>query len=87
MKTYRENVLDVNKKLKEEEGSLGGIRAQLLSVAKEINLSKYAVGVLRTSKKDKEMYEFLNENVRKTKSGKTTKFYVIQLLHKMEKNK
>ena len=41
MKTYRENVLDVNKKLKEEEGSLGGIRAQLLSVAKEINLSKY----------------------------------------------
>lgn len=81
--TYQLNVLDVNKKLKEENRSLGGATRKLLLFEKEIKLHKDFVKVLRASLKgnNNNVYKFLNEKVRRTKNG-TCPFYVLQCVNK-----
>jgi len=81
--TYQLNVLDVNKKLKENQSSLGGATRKLLLFEKEIKMHKDFVRVLRASLKgnNNNVYKFLNEKVRKTKNG-TCPFYVLQCVNK-----
>lgn len=80
---YNTTVLSTNKSLKEAQKSFGAARSILLNHAKEIELSKDFLLLLNKSKKCKTTYEFLNSNVRKTKTGKVPAFYVLQLLHKI----
>lgn len=78
---YRANVLDVNANYKNVTKSVGGIRSLLLSVQKEIALPAKTKAILMKSKKDQEVYELINKEVRKCKDGtSTTVFYMLQKL-------
>lgn len=84
---YKVNVLGTNLNLKKELKSLGGCRAVLLNSRKEIKLyPKFAV-ILQKSKKDENLYKFLVKNVRTSKSGNYSPFYLLQFLHKFTENK
>lgn len=78
---YRTNVLDVNANYKNVTKSVGGIRSLLLSVKTEIKLPAKTRDILMKSKKDKEVYDLINSEVRKCKDGtSTTVFYMLQKL-------
>ena len=84
---YKVNVLDTNVNLKKELKSLGGCRALLLNNTKEIGLSPKFAQILRQSKKDENLYKFLVNNVRTSRSGNYSPFYLLQFMHKFTENK
>jgi hypothetical protein len=84
---YQLNVLSTNVELKKELKSLGGCRALLLNNSKEIKLSPKFAQILRQSKKDENLYKFLVNNVRTSKSGNYSPFYLLQFLHKFTESK
>jgi len=84
---YKVNVLGTNLNLKKELKSLGGCRSLLLNNAKEIGLNDKFALILRQSKKDESIYKFLAENVRTSKNGNYSPFYLLQFLHKFTENK
>ena len=84
---YKENVLSTNLNLKKELKSLGGCRALLLNNVKEIGLNSKFAQILRQSKKDEDLYKFLVTNVRTSKSGNHSPFYLLQFLHKFTESK
>ena len=84
---YKENVLSTNLNLKKELKSLGGCRALLLNNVKEIGLNSKFAQILRQSKKDEDLYKFLVTNVRTSKSGNYSPFYLLQFLHKFTESK
>ena len=84
---YKLNVLGTNLNLKKELKSLGGCRALLINNSKEIDLNTKFAQILRQSKKDENLYKFLVKNVRTSKSGNYSPFYLLQFLHKFTENK
>lgn len=80
---YQVNVLNVNKALKSECKSLGGARSVLMTFSEVIKLAPKFVKILKASK-SKENYEILSGNVRTSKAGNYSPFYVLQSLHKNE---
>ena len=84
---YKLNVLGTNLNLKKELKSLGGCRALLINNSKEIDLNTKFAQILRQSKKDENLYKFLVKNVRTSKSGNYSPFYLLQFLHKFTEDK
>lgn len=84
---YKKDVLNVNANLREFHNTLGGARAFILNSVSEgkIDVPSVFVKTLRESKKDKELYERMNAEVRRSKSGKVSPFYVLQWLYKNSK--
>ena len=82
MKSYRTLVLDTNAKLKEESAKLG----YCIKVLKGFDqLPQEFVNLLKAIDKDKATYELCVKNVRVSKSGKFTAFYLLQYLYKTYK--
>lgn len=84
---YKVNVLGTNVNLKKELKSLGGCRALLLNNVKEIGLNSKFAQILKESKKDESLYKFLSKNVRTSKSGNHSPFFLLQFLHKFTESK
>lgn len=83
MKTYRELVLNTNKTLKEESAKLG----YCIKVLKGFDqLPKEFKPILAKIDKDTETYNKCIDNVRVSKSGKFTAFYLLQYLYKEYKS-
>lgn len=81
--TYNVNVLGTNNNLKAELASFGACRSILLTLAKSINLPTSYSKLLRDSKDNKALYEVLDKATRRSKKGKVSPFYVLQMLHKV----
>jgi len=79
---YKVNVLDVNAALKVERATLGHCLTLLVQTAKTINLPVSFLSAIKAVQKDSAKYKALSANVRTTKTGKFTPFYVLQYLHK-----
>ena len=83
MKTYRELVLDTNKVLKEESAKLG----YCIKVLKGFDqLPKEFKPILSKVDKDAQTYKKCIDNVRVSKTGKFTAFYLLQYLYKEYKS-
>lgn len=83
--TYKTNVLEVNAKYKELSKSLGFCRSVLLNDAKDLGLDNVFKAFLLATKNDKMKYEQLKANVRTSKAGNYSPFFVLQGLEKMRK--
>lgn len=89
---YADSVLLTNKLYKEAFNSLGAIRSALLEHKVAIKLDKRFERLLIASKKSKEIYTFLNANVRVSKKkdgsrGKYGIFYTLQSMAKIYNDK
>jgi len=82
MSNYRKQVLDVNKSLKVELKSFNG--AAKLLIAMDAPTAKQK-RLLRAILKDKVLYNIAKDNVRKSKSGNISPFFILQFLYKVEK--
>ena len=82
---YKSNVLDVNKKLKEEARTFGYSVKQLIAFAPIIGLDKTMLKNLQLINKDQDVYKQASLDVRKTKSGNYSAFYLLQYLYKISK--
>jgi hypothetical protein len=78
---YTIKVLNTNKALKEEAFKLGYCIKQLDNII----LPKEFKSYLNTMKKDSSIYKLAENNVRRSKVGKFTAFYLLQYLYKVTK--
>ena len=78
---YTIKVLNTNKTLKEESVKLGYCIKQLEGIKIPDEFSKY----LKTMKKDSSIYKHCESNIRRSKIGKFTAFYLLQYLYKVTK--
>ncbi len=83
---YKLNVLNTNKALKQERKSLGGAVRILWLFREEIKLSKEYVQILSVIRENNEVYASFKENVRVSKAGNYSPFFVLQAIHKALKN-
>lgn len=79
---YKANVLNVNKELKIEAKSFNGACKILLALDAP---NKSQKKLIRAILKDKVLYNIAIQNVRKSKAGNYSPFFVLQFLHKVEK--
>jgi hypothetical protein len=80
---YQKNVLMINASLKTQLKSLGGCRSVLLNFASEIELTPIQIKILKSTK-DQENYKLLQKQVRTSKSGNYSPFFLLQALYKNE---
>lgn len=80
---YSLKVLVPYKELKKESKTVGGARAILLTFAEK--LDSKVVQYLRESKKNQAIYEQMNKEVRRSKNGNVSPFYVLQYVYKQLK--
>ena len=82
---YKDDVLANHADMKKEAQTLGYAIKMLKQASTETGykLTPSHAKILNAAKKDKELYTFIAENVRKTASGNYNAFYLRQLLHKI----
>ena len=78
---YEKRVILSNQANKLVIRTFGGVRAMILNNASEISLDKDFARILRASKKDSNLYNFLKKEVRTSKTGNYGVFYTLQSLH------
>lgn len=83
---YRMNVLNTNKALKKECKSLGGAVKILWLFRDEIQLSAQYIQILNEIRENDEVYATFKGNVRVSKSGNYSPFFVLQAIHKAIKH-
>ena len=83
---YKMNVLNTNKALKRECKSLGGAVKILWLFRDEIELSTQYIQILSEIRENDEIYAVFKENVRVSKAGNYSPFFVLQAIHKAIKN-
>lgn len=84
---YKMNVLNTNKALKRECKSLGGAVKVLWLFREEIELSTQYIQILSQIRENDDVYATFKENVRVSKAGNYSPFFVLQAIHKALKNK
>ncbi len=83
---YKMNVLNTNKALKRECKSLGGAVKVLWLFREEIELSTQYIQILSEIRENNEVYATFKDNVRVSKAGNYSPFFVLQAVHKALKN-
>jgi hypothetical protein len=83
---YKMNVLNTNKALKRECKSLGGAVKVLWLFRDEIELSTQYIQILSQIRENDDVYATFKENVRVSKAGNYSPFFVLQAIHKALKN-
>jgi len=82
---YTTNVLSTNKALKAECRTLGGALKLLWLFRDEIGMSEKWCKIVHLIRNDKDVYHNFRQNVRTSKKGNHSPFYVLQAIHKMFK--
>ena len=83
---YKMNVLNTNKALKRECKSLGGAVKILWLFRDEIELSTQYIQILSEIRENNDVYATFKENVRVSKAGNYSPFFVLQAIHKAIKS-
>ena len=86
LSAYKMNVLNTNKALKRECKSLGGAVKILWLFRDEIELSTQYIQILSEIRVNDDVYAAFKENVRVSKAGNYSPFFVLQAIHKAIKN-
>ncbi len=86
LSAYKMNVLNTNKALKRECKSLGGAVKILWLFRDEIELSTQYIQILSEIRVNDDVYAVFKENVRVSKAGNYSPFFVLQAIHKAIKN-
>lgn len=79
---YQSQVLGVNRALKTENKSLGGCIRMIISNAANIGLDKNRLEILKFISKDNDAFKIFKANVRTSKAGNYSPFYVLQTINK-----
>jgi hypothetical protein len=83
--SYKVEVLESNKLLKQESKTLGYCVKVLINNTNILKLSPLMVKNLQAINKDSELYKLAVNNCRKSKNGNYSPFYLLQYLYSISK--